>query len=491
MRNFVAANNFNRIKMKVLHPLQSTAERPQKFTYPFCYEPHPLCMEAAKKVRRYVATHAALQEDAQHGKMFGVLVVAPNSELKTQNSKTQELFFLSAYSGLLAGRNDWPWFVPPVYDAQQPDGHFKQTERIISAMTVVINSLSSDDLLVVELRERRKQLSEDLQQWLFRQYRVLNAYGEERDLIEVWHDYHSVKVRQRFPYPPGGAGDCCAPKLLQYAYHHGFTPLCMAEFWMGESPKSEVRLDGQFYPACRGKCLPVLTWMLKGLDVEDNPQEHDPMFYPLGGAQVKLDIVYEDQWLMVINKPTGLLSVPGRESRLSVWSVVRQHYADTDEWSLAHRLDMGTSGLLIITKTRDAYNLMQAQFAARRVKKTYIALLDGTIPHTSGTISLPLRADPLDRPRQVVDYETGKPAVTDYEVLSVTDGITRIELHPHTGRTHQLRVHCAHRDGLGTPILGDDLYGRRGDRLFLHAQEITFCHPFTREQMTLRVEAPF
>lgn len=478
--------------MKVLHPLHSLAERPQKFTYPFCYEPHPLCIEASEKVRHYVLSHEALRQDAENGKMFGVLVVEPSatrySEPRTQNS---ELFFLAAYSGLLAGKNDWSWFVPPVFDAQQPDGHFKQTEHIISAMNMVIDTLEPDERLSIELRERRKLMSEDLQRWLFQQYRMLNAHGEERDLIDIWHDYHSVKVRRRFPYPPGGAGDCCAPKLLQYAYQLGFKPLCMAEFWMGNSPKAEIRQDGQFYPSCRGKCLPILTWMLKGLDVEENPQEYDPLLYPIGRAQVKLDIVYEDQWLMVINKPSGLLSVPGRESRLSVWSVVRQHYAETEEWALAHRLDMGTSGLLIIVKTSDAYNLLQAQFANRQVKKTYIALLDGVIQQRQGTIDLPLRADPLDRPRQIVDEESGKPAVTDYEVLEVKDGITRVELHPHTGRTHQLRVHCAHQKGLGTPILGDDLYGKKGDRLYLHAQEITFCHPITREQMTLHAEAPF
>ncbi len=469
--------------MRTLHPLQSTAERPVKFTYPFCYEPHPLCLEAAKKVRRYVTTHEELFQDAERGKMFGVLVV---------ENADGTLFFLAAYSGLLAGRNDWQWFVPPVFDAQQPDGHFKQIERQLTAMNVVLETMAPDDLLAIELKERRKFMSEDLQQWLFRQYRMLNARGEERDLIELWHDYHSVKVRQKYPYPPGGAGDCCAPKLLQYAYQQGLKPLCMAEFWMGASPKGEIRHDGQFYPACRGKCLPILTWMLKGLDVEPNPQENDPLLYPLGMSRIKLDVLFEDQWLMIINKPSGLLSVPGRESRLSVWSIVRQHYADCDDWALAHRLDMGTSGLLIITKTRDAYALMQEQFASRQVKKTYIALLDGVITQPSGTISLPLRANPLDRPRQVVDYEDGKPAVTDYEVLSVKDGITRIELRPHTGRTHQLRVHCAHEEGLATPILGDDLYGHGGqERLFLHAQEITFCHPVTRERMTLHVEAPF
>jgi tRNA pseudouridine32 synthase/23S rRNA pseudouridine746 synthase len=438
-------------------------------------------LEAARKVRRYVQSHEELLEDAKRGKMFGVLIVDDRTDTS----------FLAAYSGLLAGRNDWSWFVPPVFDAQQPDGHFKQTERQITAINVLLEKMDAIDPLAIELKERRKWMSEDLQLWLFQQYRMLNAYGEERDLLEIWHDYHSQKVRKKFPYPPGGTGDCCAPKLLQYAYQQGWKPLCMAEFWMGASPKAEVRHDGQFYPACRGKCLPILTWMLRGLDVEDNPQESDSTLYPLGTTPVNLDIRYEDQWLMVINKPTGLLSVPGRESRLSVWSIIRQHYADSDDWALAHRLDMGTSGLLIITKTREAYALMQEQFAARKVQKTYIALLNGVPKESHGTISLPMKADPLDRPRQVVDEENGKTAVTDYEVLSVKDGITRIELHPHTGRTHQLRVHCAHEQGLGIPILGDDLYGTKADRMYLHAQEITFCHPITREQMTLRCEAPF
>lgn len=429
-------------------------------------------------------SHNELFSDAQNGKMFGVLVVT--------SADSQELFFLAAYSGLLAGRNDWSWFVPPVFDAQQPDGHFKQTERQLTAMNTVLETLDSDSRLAIDLKEHRRQTSEELQRWLFQQYNVLNALGQQRNLIDIWHDYHSVKVRSRFPYPPGGAGDCCAPKLLQYAYQQHLTPVCMAEFWMGKSPTGEVRHDGQFYPACRGKCLPILTWMLKGLQVEPNPHESDPLMFPIGQPEIKLDIIYEDQWLMVINKPTGLLSVPGRESRLSVWSVIRQHYADSDEWALAHRLDMGTSGLLIVAKTREAYSLLQSQFAQRAIHKSYVALLEGTVGCAEGTIQLPLRADPLDRPRQIVDYETGKPATTDYKVLSVSDGITRIELMPHTGRTHQLRVHCAHPDGLGVPILGDDLYGHGGrERLYLHAHRITFCHPVTRELITLRAEVPF
>ena len=479
------------MKLRTLHPLHADALPPQQFTYPFCYEPHPLCVEAAHRVRRYVQTHEALLADAEHGKMFGVLVVKAPADAEG-SQPDGGLRFLAAYSGLLAGRNDWSWFVPPVFDAQQPDGYFKQKERDISALNQFIDHLELQHPRLEVLKNIRREASENLQEWLFRQYRMLNARGEERDLIEIWRDYHSVKTRRQFPYPPGGAGDCCAPKLLQYAYQQGLQPVCMAEFWMGESPRGEVRHAGQFYPACRGKFLPILTWMLQGLDVKPNPQENDPLLFPLTTAPQQLDIVYEDQWLLVIDKPSGLLSVPGHESRHSVWSIVRRHYPDSYDWMLAHRLDMGTSGLLVIAKSRAVYQQLQAQFMNREVRKTYVAVLDGVYTGPAkGTITLPLRADPLDRPRQVVDEEGGKPAVTDYQVVGQTDGLTRLELHPHTGRTHQLRVHCAHQRGLGIPIKGDDLYGLRGERLLLHARDITFVHPVTGQEMTFHSEPKF
>jgi len=445
--------------MMKYHPLHTDIERPARFTYPFCYEPHPLCLLAAQEVQQELGRMTLTE-----GKMFGVLVVADCND---------ELGFVAAYSGLLEGRNDWPYFVPPVYDAQQPDGHFKQEERLISAMR--------DD----SQKEERRQRSQQLQLWLFDQYRFLNARGERRRLVDVWQDYHcSERIRRKYPLPPGGTGDCCAPKLLQYAYQEGLKPLCMAEFWWGPSPKTEVRQHGQFYPACRGKCKPVLTWMLQGLDVDPNPEEI------ASTPQLDITVVYEDDTLIVISKPSGLLSVPGRIGSYSVATILSQRYPGT---LLAHRLDMGTSGLMVAAKTRDAYRQLQQQFSDHTIRKTYVAQLDTSYSSpltprpTKGTISLPLLCDPINRPRQVVDYERGKTAVTDYEII----GNGCVRLYPHTGRTHQLRMHCAHPDGLGCPIRGDELYGRPADRLYLHAERLELTHPATGERMTFEQPADF
>lgn len=445
--------------MMKYHPLHTDIERPARFTYPFCYEPHPLCLLAAQEVQQELGRMTLTE-----GKMFGVLVVADCND---------ELGFVAAYSGLLEGRNDWPYFVPPVYDAQLPDGHFKQEERLISAMR--------DD----SQREERRQRSQQLQLWLFDQYRFLNARGERRRLVDVWQDYHcSERIRRKYPLPPGGTGDCCAPKLLHYAYQEGLKPLCMAEFWWGPSPKTEVRQHGQFYPACRGKCKPVLTWMLQGLDVDPNPEEI------ASTQQLDITVVYEDDTLIVISKPSGLLSVPGRIGSYSVATILSQRYPGT---LLAHRLDMGTSGLMVAAKTRDAYRQLQQQFSDHTIRKTYVAQLDTSYSSpsaprpTKGTISLPLLCDPINRPRQVVDYERGKTAVTDYEII----GNGCVRLYPHTGRTHQLRMHCAHPDGLGCPIRGDELYGRPADRLYLHAERLELTHPATGERMTFEQPADF
>ena len=442
--------------MEHLHPLESHLERPERFTYPFCYEPHPLCQLAAKEVQAYIATHPEIREDADQGKMFGVLVV--------------EGGFLAAYSGLLAGRNDWAYFVPPVYDAQQPDGYFKQQEQIIS-LTSHLSPLTS------------KQLSQELQTWLFHQYRLLNARGEVKDLVDIWQEYYNrPKLLQKYPLPPGGTGDCCAPKLLQYAYQQGLNPLCMAEFWWGAATKTELRQHLNYYPACRGKCKPILTWMLQGLDVDPDPET-------LSLQQMELPVVYEDEWLLVVNKPSGLLSVPGRIGQYSVETIMQERYPDS---MVVHRLDMGTSGLLIVAKTQDVYRALQEQFVKHQIRKKYLAVLEmnhssfniqhSTLP-AKGRISLPLRPDPMNRPRQVVDLEHGKRAVTDYEFLS--DRV--VALWPQTGRTHQLRIHCAHPDGLGCPIVGDELYGTRqqGQRLMLHAAELWFRHPVTLEEIHL------
>ena len=470
--------------MECLHPLSTTIPKPERFTYPFAYEPHPLCRLAAEEVQQYIAAHPDIREDADRGKMFGVLVVA-------REDREPSLAYLAAYSGLLAGRNDWSYFVPPVYDAQQPDGYFKQQEHIIS--------LTSRQSPLIA-----RKMSQELQLWLFHQYRMLNARGEVKDLMELWQSYYSKeRLRRKYPLPPGGTGDCCAPKLLQYAYQQGLKPVCMAEFWWGQPTREELRQHLNYYPACRGKCKPILTWMLQGLDVDPDPES-------LGFAQLEIPVVYEDDYLLVVNKPSGLLSVPGRIEQYSVETVMQQRYPGA---VIAHRLDMGTSGLLIVAKTMEVYRPLQEQFVKHQVKKKYIALLEAAdnsrqtrtnavrnspcqsaaiknqcqSAASKGTVSLPLRPDPMNRPRQVVDMEHGKRAVTDYEFLS--DDL--VALYPQTGRTHQLRIHCAHPDGLGRPIVGDELYGTKGERLMLHAAEIWFHHSITGREMHLVSPPPF
>ena len=511
--------------MEHLHPLFTDIAKPERFTYPFCYEPHPLCQQAAKEVQAYIAAHPEIREDADKGKMFGVLVVEQSEKVKVKSEKfASALGFLAAYSGLLAGRNDWTYFVPPVFDAQQPDGHFKTMERRISEN---VNDNGNDNGNSKLKTQNSKRLSQELQTWLFHQYQLLNARGEVKDLVDIWQEYYCrPKLRQKFPLPPGGTGDCCAPKLLQYAYQQGLKPVCMAEFWWGATTKTELRQHLNYYPACRGKCKPILTWMLQGLDVDPDPES-------LGFAHLEIPVVYEDEWLLVVNKPSGLLSTPGRIEQYSVETVMQQRYPGA---IIAHRLDMGTSGLLIVAKSLDIYHPLQEQFIRHQVKKKYLAVLENgngngndnvnenenensklNTQHSKlktqnsklntqnsklkGTIKLPLRPDPMNRPRQVVDMEHGKQAITEYEFVdparwetlglgTLKESYAVVALYPHTGRTHQLRIHCAHPDGLGRPIVGDELYGTKGKRLMLHAAEITFQHPVTGQQMHFKSPFP-
>ena len=358
------------------------------------------------------------------------------------------------------------------------------------------------------MRNRRRNMSDELQQWLFRQYIMLNALGEERDLVDIFRDtIHAI--------PPAGSGDCCAPKLLQYAYKHGLEPVCMAEFWWGDSPKQEIRHHLHYYPACRSKCLPILTHMLRGLDVEPNPLAQSKM-------TERPSVVFEDEYIMVVNKPAGMLSVPGKKETAEECSAnnnnlsIEEYFAhnsklktqnskfkneqlligEADNSKLktqnskflkaVHRLDMDTSGLLVLAKSEPVYINLQHQFASREVKKRYEAILDGRPAISEGRISLPLIADIMDRPRQRVDYENGKQAITDYRVEQLLpEGRTLVCLYPLTGRTHQLRVHCAHQSGLACPILGDPLYGHgnRKTRMCLHAAMVEFRHPVTGERM--------
>lgn len=528
---------------------------PERFTYPFCYTPHPLCILAAKEVQSYLTRQTAWKDELRQGKMFGVLIV------QTEHG---EAGYLAAFSGILAGKNLHPFFVPPVYDLLQPQGFFKIEEENISSINRNIRQLENDkayaalsaelartiqsaenilatakaqlkeaktareqrrkekelnaqeeaeliresqfqkaeykrlerswkarittlqtqtedwERRISALKSERKTRSAALQQKLFEQFGMLNYRGEVKNLCEIFgQTVHKT--------PPAGAGECAAPKLLQQAYLHGWKPIAMAEFWWGDSPKTEIRHHGHYYPACKGKCEPILQHMLQGLQVEENP-----MLKRMQVPSQNLEIVYEDPWLSVINKPAGMLSVPGKEDAVSVYSLMREQYPEADGPLTVHRLDMATSGLMLIAKTKRVHQNLQAQFKNRLVRKRYVALLEGIVPKDKGTVDLPLCLNPLDRPRQMVHTEHGKPAITDYQVLERLDGKrTRIAFYPRTGRTHQLRIHAAHPLGLHCPIIGDELYGEKADRLYLHAEYLEFTHPITGETVRITKEAEF
>ena len=528
---------------------------PERFTYPFCYTPHPLWILAAKEVQSYLTRQTAWKDELRQGKMFGVLIV------QTEHGETG---YLAAFSGILAGKNLHPFFVPPVYDLLQPQGFFKIEEENISSINRNIRQLENDkayaalsaelartiqsaenilatakaqlkeaktareqrrkekelnaqeeaeliresqfqkaeykrlerswkarittlqtqtedwERRISALKSERKTRSAALQQKLFEQFGMLNYRGEVKNLCEIFgQTVHKT--------PPAGAGECAAPKLLQQAYLHGWKPIAMAEFWWGDSPKTEIRHHGHYYPACKGKCEPILQHMLQGLQVEENP-----MLKRMQVPSQNLEIVYEDPWLSVINKPAGMLSVPGKEDAVSVYSLMREQYPEADGPLTVHRLDMATSGLMLIAKTKRVHQNLQAQFKNRLVRKRYVALLEGIVPKDKGTVDLPLCLNPLDRPRQMVHTEHGKPAITDYQVLERLDGKrTRIAFYPRTGRTHQLRIHAAHPLGLHCPIIGDELYGEKADRLYLHAEYLEFTHPITGETVRITKEAEF
>ena len=329
-----------------------------------------------------------------------------------------------------------------------------------------------------ELKALRKTKSADLQDAIFKSYVFLNGKGKAIDAKTLFTEF-GVET------PPAGAGDCAAPKLFQYAYQHDFTPISMAEFWWGASPQGVIREHGQFYPACRRKCEPILSFMLEGI-----PRKPNPLLENLGAGK-ELEILYEDQHLVVVNKPTGLLSVPGRNIEDSVASRVRNLYPEAKGPLVVHRLDQDTSGIMILALSKTSHKILQQQFLRRTIRKTYVAALEKAIDQTSGEIDLPLILDIDNRPAQMVDYKHGKPAKTLYKVLKKSPTQTLVQLHPITGRSHQLRVHCAHKSGLHSPILGDDLYGTRADRLHLHAEEVEFAHPVSRKKIKVKAKRPF
>jgi len=546
----------------------SSISLPDKFTFPFYYEPHPLAILAMEQLQQYLMAETRLdhnfglnknQQGLVIGKMFGVLVV---------KNPLGELGFLAAFSGKLANSNDHEYFVPAVFDLLETNSFFRKEEVVINEVTIRIselekneayltsknnlseakktfefklhahklqikkakqerqearekamNELSSGDLgifletlrkqsireqyflkdfissnkeQIVELekkrnefekeinilKEKRKSMSNSLQQDIFDSYFFLNSKKDKKSLQNIFQNTADHK-------PPAGAGECAAPKLLQYAFEHDLTPVCLGEFWWGASPKSEVRIHKQVYPACRGKCEPILLHMLSGIETDENPMLINP------AEDKELEIIFEDQYLVVVNKPSEFLSVPGINISDSVYSRMKIKYPGATGPLMVHRLDMSTSGILVIAKDKNVHEHLQKQFLKRKVYKRYMALLDGIIAEDKGIIDLPLRVDLDDRPRQLVCYEHGKPAITKWEVVERKNGRTLIYFYPLTGRTHQLRVHAAHSLGLKTPIVGDDIYGKKGSRLHLHAQYLQFTHPVSNEIIKIKSDPHF
>lgn len=552
---------------RFLEPVQNLSV-PERFTFPFHYTPHPLCLLAAKELKQYLEKQSTFdhnfgletdQQGVAYGKMFGVLVV-----LNQQN----ELGYLAAFSGKIGGKTHHHGFVPPVFDLLDEAGFYRKEEDVLSEMNRRIEDLEKQPLLlkllaqlqnetteaerqltaekertkttkldrkqqreaaekhlspeefqvldaelieaskrdhyilrdlkkywkqrfadleaqigplaseIQTLKETRKKKSSALQQHIFDHYFFLNQAGQQKSLTDIFQSNAATP-------PPSGAGECAAPKLLQYAFLHNLKPVAMAEFWWGESPVGEIRKHGQFYPACRGKCEPILGHMLEGMSLDKNPMLEGQ------AATLDLEIVYEDEHLLVVNKPASLLSVPGKNVTDSVYFRMKQRYPEATGPMVVHRLDMGTSGLILVAKTAAVHKILQSQFIGRTIKKRYVAVLEGYIPGESGTIDLPLRVDLDDRPRQMVCYGYGKHARTAWRVVSRGEGTTRVYFFPITGRTHQLRVHAAHPKGLNTPILGDELYGNKGERLFLHADRIEFEHPVSGEVMVIQKDPEF
>ena len=545
----------------------SGIELPEKFTFPFYYEPHSLAKIATEEIQEYLESQTDFKHnfgldttktDLPIGKMFGVLIV--------QNQKNK-VGYLAAFSGKLADKSLPEKFVPPVFNMRTEGSFYIKGELEIDKINAQLTLLKSNERYIVLkksfkkltqaiaedlenqrkkmklsksdrklrkkksisvlselevknltkklmqesyndqffykelleyyetkskkegkevvvfenkialLKKERKEKSNYLQQTLFSKYAFLNPQKELKNLLDVFND-PAIK-------PPAGSGECSAPKLLQYAFANDLKPISMAEFWWGISPNSAVRKHKNYYPACQSRCKPILTHMLQGLKLDPN------LLLENLSEKQELKIIYEDDVLIVVNKPAEFLSVPGKEITDSVYSRIKEKYPTATGPLIVHRLDMSTSGILLLTKTKEANKVLQSQFINRSVKKRYVALLDGNLSENSGKIKLPLRVDLDDRPKQLVDSVHGKNAETDWEIIRRENGKTRVYFYPITGRTHQLRVHAAHKNGLNTPIFGDDLYGKKTNRLHLHAEFIEFFHPSTNEKMSFTVDAEF
>lgn len=524
---------------------------PKQFTYPFSYEPHPLSLLAADEVLAYLSTRKDWHEELSLGKMFGVLAVRDvkgeigflaafsgqlagtyqhayfvppvydlsepggffrdeeriisamnveidallhseeylhlNNLVHTQQTELEDLVCSwkkklddakRSRDALREKNISEEERAGLVRESQFLKAEFKRQKHTAEErLELLRQELSGYESRIAALKQERKMRSANLQERLFDQFVFYNAQGKKDTLCGIFN-------RATLPVPPSGAGECAAPKLLQYAYLNHYEPLCMAEFWWGASPKSIVRAHGHFYPACKAKCEPILNFMLQGLDVEPSP-------FTIVSQRLDLEIVWEDDALLIVNKPAGVLSVPGKSDAPSVYSFVRERYPNATGPMIVHRLDMATSGLLLVAKSKEVHAALQKQFENHTIRKRYVAWLERPLKNDSGRIVLPICPDVEHRPCQMVSEAYGKYAETLYEVIERQDNRTKVYFYPLTGRTHQLRLHAAHAEGLNAPIVGDELYGTKLDRLYLQAQRIEFTHPMTQERVCVEVPCDF
>ncbi|MBR8534378.1 RNA pseudouridine synthase [Carboxylicivirga sediminis] len=510
---------------------------PQAFTNPFDYSVHPLCLSAKEHLEHYLPNPQKMAK----GKMYGILLVKNTAgqigylaaysgneqnnasekhfvpqvfdithpdgffrkeeeQLNILNRQIEQLLnspelralndrlidcqrnsdkqLTNAKQALKQAKTERAKKRALTNNSETLSGLIRESQRQKSNYNKLKKKLREEEQQIAiaikafddeaeRLKKMRKQQSALVQKQLFDSYVFLNATGEQKSATAIFQTT-PVKV------PPAGAGDCAAPKLLQYAFMNHLHPICMAEFWWGPSPLNAVRKHNYFYPACKSKCEPILGFMLQGLNIEKTNNHQ----------AAAITILYEDPHLAIISKPAGLLSVPGKEMDESVLIQAKALFKDTTGPLIVHRLDMATSGLMLIAKTKEVHEHLQKQFLSHSIKKSYVAILNGVLKTDEGEINLPLRVDLNDRPRQMVCYNHGKQALTQWKVIQRQEGFTKVLFKPITGRTHQLRVHAAHHLGLNTAIVGDPLYGQKATRLMLHARDIEFYHPTLKKQFS-------
>ncbi|RYZ37119.1 MAG: RluA family pseudouridine synthase [Myxococcaceae bacterium] len=453
----------------------SSGDVPTRLPSPFAPgPPGPLARRAAEVLQEQLRRERweALEQPGG-GKMFGVLVVA---------APGGRVGFLRAFSGMLGGAWNVEGFVPPLFDPVAREAFWPAGEAELAALgqrhAALLQAVEEEPARATELAEvghLRAERSRELWRRMALCYVIPNARGESQPLGALFAPRP----------PPGGAGDCAAPKLLAYAFRHHLRPLALAEFWWGASPLDGRRESGVYYPACDNKCGVVLPYMLQGLSVEPAPRPATVLEDPC--------ILHEDPWVLVVDKPVGLSTVPERHApaRDSVLVRLQRRFPELGGSDVLHDLEREASGLLVIARDAATRAALLRQFARREAELRQVSWVEGPVAGESGVIELPLRGTSHAPLEDCVDRAHGKRAMTAWKVLERGQGRTRVEWVAVTRHPFQVRVHAAHRLGLGAPVVGDARFGREDTRLMLHAEALAFTHPHTKARLSFTVPVPF